>query len=170
MPIDKCKHDFMSLATSILPDYYLQLAKKITNPISMKIMRQHGKGHVAIIRQLDISSDFAGCYVLIEEGRPVYVGISRSVIKRLRQHVNGRTHFDASLAYRIAKQECPHGQNRDEAMVNPEFMQYFENAKSRIAKMQVAYVEIDNPLERYVFEAYAAMKLDTCAWNTFETH
>ena len=33
-----------------------------------------------------------------------------------------------------------------------------------------AYVDIENPLELYVFEAYAAMALGTFEWNTFRTH
>lgn len=28
----------------------------------------------------------------------------------------------------------------------------------------------DKPLVLYLFEPYAAMELDTCIWNTFETH
>jgi hypothetical protein len=35
---------------------------------------------------------------------------------------------------------------------------------------RVACVVIRNPLELYIFEAYAAMALDTARWNTFETH
>jgi hypothetical protein len=30
--------------------------------------------------------------------------------------------------------------------------------------------EIANPLELYIFEAYAAMEFSTAHWNTFRTH
>jgi len=40
--------------------------------------------------------------------------------------------------------------------------------------LATAFVEIANPLELYLFEAYCAMELstgsDTGAWNTFLTH
>jgi len=34
----------------------------------------------------------------------------------------------------------------------------------------VAAVRITNALERYLFEVYCAMKLNTWRWNTFATH
>jgi hypothetical protein len=59
-------------------------------------------------------------------------------------------------------------------MKNPEFRAAFEAAKKRLKSFSVAFVEIDNPLELYVFEAYCAMELDTgfdaSGWNTFVTH
>lgn len=36
--------------------------------------------------------------------------------------------------------------------------------------LNVAFIEIQNALERYVFEAYCAMELNSSQWNTFETH
>jgi hypothetical protein len=36
--------------------------------------------------------------------------------------------------------------------------------------MTVAFVEIDDDLELYVLEVYAAMKMDTDTWNTLRTH
>ncbi len=50
------------------------------------------------------------------------------------------------------------------------FKQAFEQAKAYLAGLQVAFVDIDNPLELYVFEAYAAISLRTYEWNTFRTH
>ncbi len=39
-----------------------------------------------------------------------------------------------------------------------------------LMRLDVAYVQIENSLELYVFEAYAAMTLNTHKWNTFRTH
>ena len=39
-----------------------------------------------------------------------------------------------------------------------------------LRSLNVAFIEIGNPLELYLFEAYCAMELDTSEWNTFETH
>ena len=51
-----------------------------------------------------------------------------------------------------------------------EFMKHFHLSQQYLCTLRVAFVEIDNPLELYVFEAYAAMELDTGVWNTFATH
>ena len=101
---------------------------------------------------------------------PVYVGISRMVLKRLRQHVRGTTHFTASLAYRIAARGLDSKMTRGKAMEDPGFRKAFEAAKLELIKLNVAYVKVDNPLVLYVFEPYCAMKLDTAEWNTFKTH
>jgi hypothetical protein len=34
----------------------------------------------------------------------------------------------------------------------------------------VAVIEIENPVELYLFEIYYAMELDTVKWNTIRTH
>ena len=89
---------------------------------------------------------------------------------RLRQHGKGTTHFDASLAYRMACEKMPHELTRDEAMKDPDFRRAFDEAQTLIRHSSVAFVEISNPLELYLFEAYCAIELDTSEWNTFRTH
>ncbi|RUL80155.1 hypothetical protein EKH80_01620 [Dyella choica] len=116
------------------------------------------------------TKDFPGCYVFLDNGTPVYVGISRSVVKRLVQHLNSSSHFTASLAYKMASDELPHEMTRDEAMKDDKFSKLFCSAKERLQSMSVAYIEIENDLELYIFEVYASMRLDTSKWNTFRTH
>lgn len=106
----------------------------------------------------------------MQKGTPVYVGISRSVLRRLRQHVRGTTHFDASLAYRIAARRVPHEMTRAQAMESEEFKEQFAAAKEYRKSLAVGYVKINNPLVLYVFEPYCAMEFETAEWNTFETH
>ena len=106
----------------------------------------------------------------IDNCQPVYVGISRGVIKRLIQHLNYDSHYSASLVYRMAREEYPHEMKRDQAMKDNQFKKAFLSVKERLHKMAIAFVEIDNALEQYLFEVYAAMKLDTSKWNTFRTH
>jgi hypothetical protein len=121
------------------------------------------------LKQHGHAQDFSGCYVILEK-QPIYVGISRGVFGRLRQHVTGRTHFDASRAYRMAQEELPHGKTRGEAMKAPKFVEVFERKRERLRTMDVATIPIENPVELYVFEVYAAMTLGTTKWNTFRTH
>ena len=59
---------------------------------------------------------------------------------------------------------------RSEAMADPDFKREFDRAREKIRSLDVAYVEIGNPLVLHVFEPYAALELDTGEWNTFETH
>lgn len=124
----------------------------------------------SILATLGRTRDFSGCCVLAHDGNPFYVGISRGVIGRLRQHSTGTTHFDASLAYRMANEKAPHGKTRGEAMLDPTFRAAFNDAQTLLRQCTVAFIEIVNPLELYLFEAYCAMALDTCEWNTFRTH
>lgn len=48
--------------------------------------------------------------------------------------------------------------------------QVFFQVQKRLRAMNIAFIPIENDLELYVFEVYAAMALDTGTWNTFRTH
>lgn len=169
MPIDGCQHTFEHLASTRLQDLHARLVQLMDRPVEMSVFAQAKIGPKALVDHFGIDEDPAGLYVLIEAGRPVYVGISRAVIARLRQHVLGRTHFDASLAYRMAAGERKMRGTRSAAMTDPDFQATFVACRERLRRMHATFISVENPVERYLFEAYAAMRLDT-AWNTFETH
>lgn len=147
-----------------------QMRQQMLEPHQMSDFARPRIGPKTLATQIGLAGDFPGCYVLMEPVRPIYVGISRGVIARLRQQVLGKTHFDASLAYRMASLEVGHSLKRGEAMNQPEMISAFSRAKSRLVGCNVAFVEIQNDLELYLFEAYCAMELDTSDWNTFRTH
>jgi hypothetical protein len=86
------------MAAIILPGDMARLRAALAAPIPMSLFCKKGFGVKSILSCLQRSGDFSGCYVLLREGTPFYVGISRTVVQRLRQHVTGNTHFDASLA------------------------------------------------------------------------
>ncbi len=129
-----------------------------------------GVGVRSLLKKHGRTYDFPGCYVLIKAGKPLYVGISRAVFSRLRQHVMGKTHFDASLAYRMAAAERPHTKTRGDAMQDPAFATAFQTHRAFLRTLQVAAIDIPNPVELYLFEVFAAMAFDTTTWNTFRTH
>lgn len=174
MSLHDCHHNFHELATFVLPAYMEKMRSEIARPKSMGDFARPAVGVATLIKEFGIPKDFSGCYVLLEAGVPIYVGISRGVIGRLRQHVFGKTHFDASLAFRMAR----HGHNdkvfaklnRGKAMQDEQFLKSFAEAQRKLRSLKVAYIEIANPLELYVFEAYCALELDTHQWNSFETH
>jgi hypothetical protein len=168
--IDDCEHSFEDLALQVLPRHMNGLRAALAAPWPAAAFVEPGKGPKAIAAQFGLSGDFSGCYTLIEASQPIYVGISRGVLARVRQHVLGRSHFDASLAYLIAQRRLPTKGKRSANMENPDFRSAFVSAQTYLRGLRVATVEIKNALELHVFEAYAAMELGTCEWNSFRTH
>lgn len=170
MAIDGCAASFAELAGTLLPRYMVDMRSALERSMPLAEFCMAGVGVRSILKGLHKTEDFADCYVLTKGHRPFYVGISRGVVARLRQHGTGRSHFDASLAYRMALERAPHKLTRSAAMKHSPFRDAFDQAKRLLMGSYVAFIEIPNPLELYLFEAYCAMALDTCKWNTFRTH
>jgi predicted GIY-YIG superfamily endonuclease len=174
LPIDGCNRSFEELAHEVLPAYMAALRKRVQNPTPMADFAIKGVGPATMAGRLGLEHDPRGCYVLLDNGKPVYVGISRHVIARLMEHVRGADHFTATLAYRIAKARRPHKKTAADAMKDEAFHSEFSDARTHLLTLHVAFVEIDNPLELYLFEPYCALEFDTGfeagGWNTFDTH
>jgi predicted GIY-YIG superfamily endonuclease len=174
VPIDGCHRSFDEIAHIVLPNYMAQLRNHLKSPIPMADFAINGVGPVKLQAKLGLDHDPRGCYVLLDQNQPVYVGISKHIITRLRQHVRGTDHLTATLVYRIAASNHPHGMTAAQAMKDSEFQSRFEEARQYLLSLYVSFVEIDNPLELYLFEPYCALELDTGieagGWNTFETH
>lgn len=168
--IDNCPHLFDQLASTVLPSYAAQLQRSLANPSPMADFAERGVGAKTLLKRYGRTKDFSGCYVLVEKGKPIYVGISRTVFQRLARHVKGTSHFDATLAYRMSESSMNTPMTRAERMADDEFGKLFAGKKKDLATLGVAYVEIETALELHVFEPYCAMMLDTCEWNTFRTH
>jgi len=168
--IDNCQYTFHQLATEVFPRYMAILRSRIEHPTPMSEFAIKGVGVATLSQKFNLNSDFKGCYVLIDGTRPIYVGTSRTVLQRLRQHVRGISHFDATLAYGIAASRQPHKMTRTEAIADKDFHAVFTESQHYIQALSVAFIEITNPLELYLFEAFCAMELDTSEWNTFKTH
>jgi hypothetical protein len=170
MPIDNCVHTFEELTGSVLPSHFKLLEAAMQSPLLADTFVGFKSVTKEVLSRLNRSTDFPGCYVFIDGEKPIYVGISRGVIKRLVQHLNFDSHYSASLVYRMASEDYPHEMKRDQAMKDEQFKTVFFSARERLREMKVAFVEINNDLELYLFEVYASMKLDTDTWNTFRTH
>lgn len=132
---------------------------------------------VPLGRSADGAPDRPGVYVLSERGTPLYVGQTRRLRRRLRQH-GGRASREnqAVFAFAIAKREAASaglsldGVTRRALAQEPRFVEIFRQARERVAAMDVRFVEIDDPELRTVFEVYAAVALGTLEYNSFETH
>jgi hypothetical protein len=170
MPIDNCPHTFDELSTTVLPAHLERLKTAVQSPLSATKLVGFKSASREALKRVDRTTDFPGCYVFLDQGRPVYVGISRGVVKRLVQHLNFESHFTASLVYKMASEDFPHEMKRDQAMKDDQFREVFLTAQGRLREMSLAFVQIDNDLELYLFEVMAAMHLGTDTWNTFRTH
>ena len=121
-----------------------------------------------------VKSRVKGVYCFYEDGKALYVGRTRNIRKRVLQHrrLRGR-HNSAAFAFNIAKRDFEEDHQRKslsrvELSKNPTFDRLFTQAKERVRKMSVRYVEINDPIEQTVFEVYAHMKLGT-PFNDFRT-
>lgn len=103
----------------------------------------------------------------------MYVGQSRRLRQRLRQHtIPSAPQNQASFAYQLAIASAPLAASdavtRDER--EQAFAPFFSAAKERVAQMPVQFIELEDPIERTIFEIYAALHLGTEKYNSFETH
>lgn len=170
MKIDDCIHTFEDLALKILPEHFRKLEISLESPWPAKLFSRKGFGPKSIANHLGFPKDFSGCYVLSEPSKPIYVGISRGVLERVRQHMLGGTHFDATLSYAMAKRRCPTKGHRSVVMKDEGFRSVFFEAQVYLQSLSVSAIQIENPVELHIFEAFAAMALGTSEWNTFRTH
>lgn len=176
--IDRCPHTFDELANTVLPSYLAKLQASLANPFLAIYFTNTPRYRDLLAKWLGFESDFSGCYVLQEEGKPIYVGISRSVRKRLRQHLLGEHDSTASLAHSMAKKKHVDATSTGEIIVGTRKLVMeqlkagtaFKETQSYLRGLSIGVVPIENPLELYVFEAYATMALKTADWNTFRTH
>jgi len=117
-----------------------------------------------------------GIYLFSELDQPIYVGQTRKLRRRLKNHTNplGKNN-QATFAFLVAKEEAEEagvdiGQYRAQLEADQEFTVHFQAAKLRVSEMDVRYIGLPGPIERSIFEIYAALALDTLVFNSFETH
>lgn len=116
-------------------------------------------------------NEFKGLYVFGEDSdegvKPVYVGISRTVFRRLKQHAWGKKHNQCSLAYlKTKKKWLEDGRSIDRTNITDEDML---PAKSIIQNYKVALFHVPNDYDLYFLEVVLAAKFRT-KWNSFRTH
>ncbi|MDA1061465.1 MAG: hypothetical protein O2895_00890 [Chloroflexi bacterium] len=81
-------------------------------------------------------------------------------------------HTQASFAFNLAQSEAGRRPRatRAEREQEKDFAPRFLAAKARVAEMDVQFIALDDPIERTIFEIYAALHLGTEEYNSFETH
>jgi hypothetical protein len=118
------------------------------------------------------------CIYLFSEGdRHLYVGRTRHLRQRLRQHsIPAAQHNQAVFAFRLAREVTGRVAatysatgSRLALTTDVEFAPAFADAKRRVREMQVRYVEEIDPLRQALLEIYVAVVLKT-PYNDFNTH
>jgi hypothetical protein len=118
------------------------------------------------------------CIYLFSEGpRHLYVGRTRHLRQRLRQHsIPASQHNQAVFAFRLAREMTGRlvaaysaEGSRVTLCSDPEFGAVFMKAKERVRSMDVRYVEETDPLRQALLEIYASIVLKT-PYNDFNTH
>ena len=108
--------------------------------------------------------------------KAIYVGQTRVLRSRLKNHTRlGGKNNQATFAFLVAKGDAKAAgvnmkQYREALEEDEQFIAHFDSAKARVSEMQVRFILLDNPIERTLFEVYAALALDTLVYNSFETH
>jgi hypothetical protein len=116
-------------------------------------------------------------YLMSESGIPLYVGRTRRLRQRMRNHSNASSqHNQAVFAFRLACESLSKGPRtysgigtRRALAENPEFSRVFGLSKTRVREMELRYVEVTDPLHQTLLEIYAAIVLQT-PYNDFDTH
>jgi predicted GIY-YIG superfamily endonuclease len=119
-------------------------------------------------------STSGGIYVLYEGEGAVHVGRTRNLRKRLQGHCS-ESHYHASFAFKRARAETGikadyrPGNSRVALSNDERFRPVFLKHVGLIRGMRYRFLQVDDPIDQYLLELYAAMELDT-SMDEFDTH
>lgn len=153
--------------TKTVKDFYILNANKIFR--NQKVFNEFGyvPNEISKASKNGQPNEFKGLYVFGEEieGKviPAYVGISRTVFRRLRQHAWGNKPNECSLAYLKTK-------DRDKSITREKVKnEDMEPAKSVIRSYKLVLIHVPEDYDLYFLEVALAGKFKT-KWNSFRTH
>jgi predicted GIY-YIG superfamily endonuclease len=118
------------------------------------------------------------CIYLLSEGRNhLYVGRTRRLRQRLRQHsIEAAQHNQAVFAFKLARGATGRltaaystKGSRKAMCAEPAFAEAFQQAKARVRNMDLRFVEEADPTRQALLEIYASVVLRT-KYNDFNTH
>jgi hypothetical protein len=117
-----------------------------------------------------------GLYSFSEEGKVLYIGRTKNFRKCHGNHCDAKSGENtAAFAFLLARQETGNIKaayskkgSRKSLMKDPVFNTVFQQAKVRIRKMEVRFVEVSDHNLQHLLELYASMELKS-AHNNFET-
>lgn len=114
-----------------------------------------------------------GVYVFYEGGKPIYVGRTRNLRRRLGQHHRlNSSHYSASFAFLLAREKAalPKEPKMTRAETAKQLDSLFSLCRQRVSCMQVRWVHAEDSIVQSLLEVYAALALRTTdRYNSFRT-
>lgn len=172
--IQKCEHTileinerFASQNCLIVKDLYIGNTNNRCNDFLEKLQVTCNS---KLNKKVKNKNEVQGLYVFGEFNKeygkiiPIYIGISRTIIRRLRQHVWGKNHNEATFAYLKAKTRLGHNKGRLDLSLKE-----LESEQGEIKNYHLMVIPEENHYDMYFMEVYIAGRLKT-KWNSFKTH
>jgi hypothetical protein len=146
---------------------------KTLEPSLQRLMNMSPSSPTALPKNIPIS----GIYILSEGANNLYVGRSRNIRRRIGRHWKpAATHRMAAFAFRLARKATGNFSaaykkkgSRADLMEDSIFRAAFDDAKKRISKMDLRFVEEADPIRQAILEIYVSICLQT-PYNDFDTH
>jgi hypothetical protein len=133
------------------------------------------QAELVLASRLELIPSKGGIYVFYQEEQPIYVGRTRNLRKRIRQHSHpGSNHNSASFAFLMARRETAGLSlpklTRLALAEHASFEPVFAQCRTRIGEMLIRWVEEEDPIVQSLLEIYAAVTLQTTNhYNSFRT-
>jgi len=150
--------------------------KKVIDSLEPKFRELQEMSPVKIDR-LPKSLPKSGIYLFSEGKKYLYVGRTNNIRRRLRNHtrLSGK-HNQATFAFRIARErtgktKAAYSSNgsRSSLQNDSNFNAEFDAAKSRVAQMDIRFIEETDSIRQALLEIYIATVLKT-PYNDFDNH
>lgn len=118
------------------------------------------------------NDELKGIYIFLEENKPIYVGISQTILRRIKQHFTGKNHNESTLSFNLASIKYEKEKNKKFKGNRKDFP--YNKYRSLIQEhMQESFKIIidseEDDYKLYLKEFYLSCYLKT-KYNTFETH
>lgn len=159
-------YDQIHKTYGVKPEYSIRRDIKLFNELGYVPNIESGK--------VKSNNEFKGLYVFGEEidGKvaPGYIGISRSIYKRLRNHAFGKSSSTCTLAYLMAKHKYLRENdvnNVTKSLINNS--KYLAPQKAIIQNYKVVLIPVEKDYDLYLLEVVLSGLLKT-KWNSFRTH
>lgn len=156
------------------PKYYFKELFTLKNDYyetNLPIFESIGLNNTKVPKSDKPMNEIQGLYVFYEDNHAKYVGISRKIINRLRNHFIGKDHYSASLVYLMARAEEDELNGMfTKRRSDLDFEKYRNKIQPKIRETwQIQIIPETNSYKRALMEILLACRLQT-EWNSFDTH